>query len=254
MQAERLNIGTGLSWITAGWSGFAANPVVWVVQAILFFIIALLLELIPHVGQLAYSLLAPTLTAGLLYTAREAHAGNPLRVQHLFRGFTEPGRLAPLVILGALFTVIWIVVALLVLGLLTTVMGSVELLGADSDADHLPPAALGGVGILTLGVIATLVIGVFLCLAFATPLVMFRGSRPLQGIRKSTRAVVRNLAPLSVTVLVYVMLGALAMIPFGLGLVIVLPMSIGSLYAGFHDIFPSSTSDQEPGVPAPEDE
>ena len=100
MTAMQVDAGRGWGWIVEGWRLFARAPGVWIVILLIYFGINFVLSLIPLIGGLAYLLLSPVLTAGVLYGADAQARGETLEIGHLFRGFQDQQRMRPLVILG----------------------------------------------------------------------------------------------------------------------------------------------------------
>ena len=70
---------------------------------------------------------------------------------------------------------------------------------------------------------------------------------PIIAIRKSFFACLKNIIPIQIYFIVLIILGVLAIIPYGLGLFIYIPTVFASIYVSYQDIFhpESMLSDKE---------
>jgi len=240
MEPKSMPAAVAVEWIKAGWRGFMASPGVWVVQIILFVIIAVLVQMVPRVGNLLFSLFSPALSAGLLFTAREALNGNPVRIEYLFQGLLDGEKRTPLVLLGALFIFISFLIMLAVIAIMAGTVGLDDLARTVGEPAHdtiamAPPMGAGMVLAMLGGLL--LMAFAFTLMIYAVPAVMFADASPVEAVKLSIRASFKNIWPLTVVGLIYLPLTILAVIPMGLGLLILVPMGFSSLYASYHDIF-----------------
>ena len=208
------------------------NPGLWVVLGAITLIIAVALFLLPVIGKLALSLLMPVFVAGLLYAAREADAGGALDVAHLFQGFREKDRLTPLLALGGIALAGTIVsLALLIRiggGSMLAMMagGQREMMGGESRRRHAPRAAGRAGGAVASGVGADV--------RRAAGHVPRRAGQPGHGQQPARH--LRNIPPLLVSGVFYLFVAVLATIPFLLGWLVLLPVSVGMLYRSYKDL------------------
>ncbi len=220
MGVRSVGVDRATAWIGEGWELFKRAPGIWIALVVIYFVIALVVAgLIPVVGSLAFSLFAPTFTYGWLLGARELQAGHPLKIEHLFAGFKSP-RLGSLVVLGVLSLVIGIALGLVAgFGMAGAVMGSGERGG-------------GLVALVVLLIVLVLIAALF----FATPLVGFSNVTPVEAIKLSFAATVKNWLPLLVWGLLALLLTIVGSIPFGLGLLVVVPVLLASYWCACRDI------------------
>lgn len=213
--------GNAFAWLEQGWAQFVGAPGPWVGMTLITLALVGSLAAIPGLGLPTGGALLPLLVAGALsFCRRQSDAADRRapRVRELFAGLRTAPR--PLLALGALTG----------LGVLLIVHGAVNVLGT-------------GIGVsparLLLALLFTLIALVPLAMAlwFAPALVQFQGLSPLAALRASFRACARNLRPLSVFVGVVSLIGFFAVLPVGLGLLILLPVVAGSLFASYRDIF-----------------
>lgn len=217
-----------MAWISGGWGLFKKAPGMWIAMLVIYFIIAIVANFIPFVGSLALSLFAPVFTIGWLTGVMDVEAGKELTVGHLFAGFRSP-RMGSLVILGLLSLAIGAGFALLAgLGVFGMFMGGGTVVQAESL----------GVGALLLALLV--LVTIFLLAAaflFATPLVGFNGVSPIEAVKLSFTATIKNWLPLLIWSLVALLLTIVGAIPLGLGLLVVFPILGASYYLMYRDVF-----------------
>jgi uncharacterized membrane protein len=222
--------GNGWTWIAEGWELFKRQPGLWIGMTLLIFIMFFALGLLPFVGGLVSTLLWPIFLAGLAIGCRTLDQGGEMELGHLFAGFRD--NVGTLIGIGALVLAATFAVILLVFA----VMG-VGLFGMMGGGD--PEAAMQmGVTILLAGLISlALLLPVMMAAWFAPLLVAFHGFGAWEAIRMSFRACLRNILPFLIYGLALLVLGLLALIPLGLGLLIVWPVAMASVYASYKDIY-----------------
>lgn len=236
MQATRVEAMSGWNWFTEGWRAFSNSPGMWVVLVLIWFILMVVLSVIPLIGGLALALVSPGLVGGMLYAARESLDGREVQVEHLFTGLRDPATRNRLLLLGAItlgFSVLMAVVAAVFIG------GSMTMLDP-MQAGQAPQIGLGGL----LGFLFVLAFSLLLGMAlfFAVPLVMFTDSRPMDALKASFSASIANIPALLVFGLVYLVLAFVAAIPMMLGYLVLLPVTLAAAYQAFVDIFPDSVT------------
>jgi uncharacterized membrane protein len=236
--------GEGVNWIGAGWRLFAKAPLMWVVSMLVLFVLAIVVNLIPIIGSLAWQILSPVFTAGFMVACRALERGGEFEIEHLLAGFKT--NFVNLMIVGFVFLLAWVaifaVVALFVgFGVFMAVMGG-------NPNDVYPAIAASGMSIL-VGVLVMLLLLVPLLMAywFAPALVILHNMAPLGAMKASFSGCLRNLIPFLVYGLVMMLACIVAVIPFGLGMLVWVPVAITSTYAAYRAIF---TEEAAPTVPA----
>lgn len=235
--------GRGVDWWSTAWRLFKAAPVAWILITIVYVAIMMVLSAIPLLGQLAVSLLHPVFLGGILLGCREQDRGGALTVQHLFVGFSE--KLGPLVIVALLYLLGWFVVGCVTLAVAFAALGG-SVLAALAAGDAL---VTGTTLFATMGLSAVLVF--LVALLFAVPLLMafwfapacivFRGDEPFAAMKTSFRACLRNIPPFLIYGLLGILFMIVACIPLFLGLIVLIPVGLATVYTSYKDIF---------GVPA----
>lgn len=251
-ETVRVPVSRGVEWIVDGWRGFTASPGMWIVLAIIWFLITLVLQMLPVVGMLAGFFVAPILAGGLLICAEDVHGGRAPDLERLFRPVTDARTRNPMLILSAIY--LGANVAVIVLGVLLLVAGAGAVMVRHHggvfpmDPAQVDPGVLftmGGFALMVGLVLFALFLVILILFYFAIPLVTFGRLDPGAAIATGTRALLRNWAPLTVLGLLYLPLSVLASLPLMLGWLILLPMTFCIWYATYRDVFPSPSGDDE---------
>lgn len=246
LPGRALAAGRGWHWIPAGWALFTRAPLMWVVTIVLLLVVALVMGLVPIIGNIAFQLLTPVFAAGLVHACRALETGGDFEIDTLLTGFRE--RFVPLVTLGAIFTVAGLVIILLMAGIMGfSVLGAVMSQAGTEEA--LATLAGSMMGIL-LGALVGLALAVPLMAAwwFAPALVAMHGLAPVDAMKASFFGCLRNIVPFLLYSIVMTVLAVVAMIPFGLGFLVWLPVAITSTYVSYREIY---TAERPAAAPKP---
>lgn len=234
MQTRSVGFGRGAEWFGEGWRIFRANPGLWIVGVITLVVIAVLLSLVPILGQLALDLVLPALFAGLFHVAHELAQGRKASFEQLFIGLSDHKLRTPLLILGAVLVgvqLLFVVVGLIFLG------GSMGMAGMSQVASPEMMVGMGAGMLAMMLVFALLAMLASLAFFYAIPLVTFDGVAPIDAIKSSLSACLANVPALLLFGIIYLVLAFIAMIPFGLGLLVLIPVAFGAAYASYRDVY-----------------
>ena len=231
--AARVNevpAGRGAGWLRDAFDLFRRSPAIWIGLCAGW--IALwfaMMVLVPFVGPVLANLLQPVFFGGFAVAAWKQSAGEPVTMGDLFAGFRRNVR--SLINIGFVMMLAQLSSAFLMrsLGLPSwpeneefDVVAYVEML-----RPHLWVLATG-FGLLTLASGA---------LWFAPQLIVFHGMSTSHAIRWSVYAALSNFGAMVVYGAVLVLALMAAWLPFGLGLLVMVPVMVISTYTGYRDVF-----------------
>jgi hypothetical protein len=235
-QPQPRNVGPerGLGWWTAAWTLFTRSALLWIALGLILFVGLAVVGMVPMLGAVAISLLLPVFAGSWMLAARKVHGGEPLEVADLFLAF-QGERLAPLLVLGAL-----LLAAMIVVGLVAGLLGAgavfgMAMGGARSSAGGMMAAM--GAGFAALTVVMVLGTVVTMALWFAPALVVFRNMAPVEALKLSAAAVLKNWLPFLVFGAIYIVASIVASILFGLGWILLLPVSLLTVFVSYRDVF-----------------
>ena len=222
--------GNAFDWLRQGWALFAANPGLWIGLTIVLLVIVLGVQIVPLVGTLAAHLLMPVLGAGLLLVCRKIDEGESVQIDDLFAGFKQNA--GPLVMVGVLY-----MLAMFAIVVIVVVVGGGSVAGGLLSAQ---PAGLGVIfGGLMLSLLLSLALSVPVVMAvwFAPALVFFNNMQPVEALKASFEACMKNVLAFLVYGLIVLVLAFFAALPVGLGFLVLIPVLAGSVYAAYRDVF-----------------
>jgi hypothetical protein len=237
MQVTQVDAKQGWLWIVHGFALFRRVPLGWIILCTTLLLIAATLSLIPMAGQFIFTLLSPVFLAGLMIGCRSLEQGGGLEFSHLFAGFRS--NTASLITIGG----IYLVGQVLILGVFMLVGGDV-LMGLLLEGKRVDENELKSVSgdMLTASLVAlTLSIPLMMAAWFAPLLVIFKDMPPLEAMRLSFVACLKNIIAFQIYAVILVVLTVIATMPYGLGLFILVPTLFTSIYVSFRDIFVDTT-------------
>lgn len=227
---QSVDAGQGLAWISEGWRLFSASKGAWIGILIVYIVLLLVSSFIPF----ASNVLNPILLGGIMLGCRALDQGEEMGVGHLFAGFSK--NVGSLVLLGVLMLVFILVVAVIA-GVLT-IGGAAGIALASGKGD---PSVIAGAGAeaIILFVLVLLALGLPIMMAtwFAPALIVLHDVPVLQAMLLSFKGALRNIIPFLLYGIAMLVLMLIAMIPLGLGLLVLGPVMFASIYASYKDIF-----------------
>jgi len=222
--------GRGAAWISEGFGLFRQAPGLWILLLVLWIAGMIVVSMVPLVGGLAANLCSAIVLGGLLLGAREQTEGRPLQLDTLWAGF-KPPHMQPLLMLGVAYLLIGLAIALLAMALVFVLVGSAALSGPIEDFQF-------GVGAAVACVLLVLLIAAAALATWLAPaLVVFRQAGVVEALKLSFGAGIANLGALTVYGLLAIGIVLLAMIPFGLGMLVAMPVFMASSYCCYRDLF-----------------
>jgi uncharacterized membrane protein len=233
-QPRAVDGGRGVAWWTDAWALFMKNAVIWVVLGLVLILILFVLAIIPLVGQLASALLMPVFGGSWMMAAKKLEDGGTLEVGDLFSAFKSE-RMTPLMVVGALFLVAMVIIVG-IMGVLGF-GGAVGMMAGGMMGSSKGFAAGMGVSLFAMLVGLVLFMLVTMALWFAPPLVAMRGVAPMDAMRLSFAASMKNVVPFLLWGIIYIIASIIASIPFGLGWLVLAPVLLLTVYTSYKDVF-----------------
>ena len=229
-EARAVGAGRGWDWIVEAFALFRLQPGMWILMVVVLGVLFVLMSMIPVLGSLASALLLPIFGAGLMLGCRALDREGTLEMSHLFAGFKE--KTGNLVMIGVFNLVGWAVMAIAVIA----VVGGGVFMGAMRGGSI--GAGMSIVSVLIAGLlVAALSVPLYMATWFAPALVVLHGVAPVDALKASFFACLRNWIPFTVYSVVLLVLGLLAAIPLGLGYLALLPVLAASIYTAYRDLF-----------------
>ncbi|HEX5276620.1 MAG TPA: BPSS1780 family membrane protein [Fluviicoccus sp.] len=236
--AHVLNAGHGTTWISNGWQLFKDAPLMWGCAMLLYAGVSFILNLIPILGSIAGMLLAPSLSVGILAFGR-AHARDGVTdLGLMFSGF-KGEKLGQLMIMALLYVAAIVVTVIVMIIMLAIGLGGMSAI-SQLEAGNFSGLLGGSGGLMMLVLLLFFLTAVFLIVGaywFAPGLIFFANLSPVDALKESLMACLRNWLPLTVYSLVAMVIFLVGAIPFGLGLLVVFPVMMASLYPMFEDLY-----------------
>jgi uncharacterized membrane protein len=227
--------GRGLDWITEGWALFLRAPGPWIALALLVFVISMICTVVPVLGNLLSPFVSAVLSAGALLAARKLQTGGTLQVADVFAIFSHPALKSVLIVAGIYVGLI--LVAVMVFAGITIGAGGMAMLAGAMAGDA---SATAG-GLLGLAFAALVFLALMAPITamywFAIPAVLFHGTEPWAAMKQSLSACLANLMSLLVYGVLVLIAFSIGMIPFMLGLLVVVPVLFASWLISYQDIF-----------------
>jgi hypothetical protein len=234
-EGRAVDAGRGWEWIAEGFELFKKKPGTWILILIVLIACTIMIGLVPIIGSLANILLMQVFVGGVMLGCRALDSGESFEVGCVFAGFKQ--NTGDLVVLGVLALVGWIVAfipAILIMG-----GGAfMSMMGGGGPAAHV--GALGLSFMLAILVALALALPVYMAMWFAPSLVVFNNLKPVDAMKASFFACLRNIVPFLLYGIILTVLCVVAAIPLGLGFLVLGPVAIASIYAGYRDIFVAS--------------
>lgn len=220
----------GALWLAESFRMFRARPLQWMGLTAGWLSITFALILVPFLGGVIANFLQPAFFASFAIAGYKQSAGEAISTGELFSGFRRHMRSQ--VNLGAvlLLSEIAIFALMAALGLPMANEGDQPFTMAEY-----VEALQGKEWILALGFLVTVIVKG--ALWFAPPLIAFHGMPTLHAVRWSVYAALANLGPMMVYGAVLLGLFFLGLVPWALGLIVVLPLMAISTFVGYREVF-----------------
>ena len=232
------------AWLTAGWRDLMANPQIgffyggaltlggWMLGLLLLWAKSAWAILPVSAG---FFMVAPILAAGLYEASRLREQGQPVTFGACLSGFTRNGgQLAFMGIVLVVLHLFWVRVAALIFMLMFGINFAPSL-------ESLPMAMLRSDMLLPFLIVGTgagavLAAAAFAISAVSIPMIVDRDITAMEAITVSIRAVLANPGAMAFWAGLIVVFTAFAMVPFFLGLALVIPLVGHATWHAYRDL------------------
>ena len=234
---QRLAPSAGWRWIVKAFALMRRKPLSWLVLNLMLVAIGAGLSQFA-VGIYGLYLLTPIFLGGMMTAAADIEAGRNVELGSLLRGFRYNS--VNLVTVGG----VYLMGQLLISGVMLSVGGPEFQQIAQAGVEGMDPALVTPevASRILVALLAgmTLFLPLGMAMWFAPALVIFDNQPGWRAMWLSLRASLTNVLPLLVYTLASSTLLLLALMPFGLGLVLWVPLMTLTLFTSYRDIFPSA--------------
>lgn len=240
MEIKKFTAARGWTWIKQGYQLIMVSPILAIATALIGALAIFLVLLVPLIGPLLAVILMPIMLAGYMRVCRSLEEHEEIELTHLLAGFKK--HTPALVSLGA-FLMMGMLLASAVMVFvggdqLTTLMEEVR--ATDNPQVLMEAINTAGSGVaLAILLGFTLVLMLIVAWQYAPMLVFFSGVPPFMALRDSFVGTMRNIVPYTVySLLMQLVALLLGFFPFGIGMILLLPIGLTSLYVSYRNIFP----------------
>ena len=229
---RHVGINRGVEWIGSGFNLFMKKPAELIIAGLILFVVSLILNFVPIIGS-GLATMAGVVAAGVFMRACQAieEGNDPIAAGKVAAAAT------PLYILGLIAAGLGVAIALL---------GWVFISMAIAAAFFSPFAAVGMAGLT--GILMMLIsIPLIMALWLAPGLVIMKGTQPLDAVRLSFVASMKNFLPFMIFYILAAIASFIGAMLLGLGLIFVYPVLLCAAYVAYKDIFGTVTSGEAVG-------
>lgn len=228
--SRSVDAGAAFEWLRQGFAIFLVNGGYWVTVALILIVGMLALAAAWLPGLMLLYLLAPVVAGGVLEACRKASSDGAFAIQDIGAGFRH--NTSNLLVLGAIF-----------MGASLAIKAVVVILFGGSIAGGMMMPGAAGIGVLLGGSLlallfsSLLLVPLSMAMWFAPALVFFNNMTPVEALKASFNACLKNILPFLIYGLVVFVLMFFAALPAGLGFLVLIPVLSGSVYVSYRDIF-----------------
>ena len=233
---RRITSERGFGWVSDGWKLFTQAPGEWLLITLVALGVVVSTGMVPLLGSLASPFVSVLVAGGFLRVAHAQQNGTRPAVGAIFDILSDP-RVKPLLITTLLYVALCFAAMLLVGMVFGLGGGAMALIGGALGGEDAAGAGFGGAALLGVLVLLLLITPVLAMYWFAVPLVLFREIEPWEAMKTSLAAVLANMLPMLVYGVATALLGMLALIPLGLGMLVFVPVLLISWLLSYQEMF-----------------
>ena len=229
LESRQVPAGQAWAWVVSGFQLFKANPVMWIVILLIYLAIIIPISLVPVLGSIASTLLAPVFAAGMMWGCKALVNKQDLEINHLFEGFKK--NTPQLIAVGGIYLLSLLVIMVMVV--LSLNKEVVELLMKGKELSPEQASAM----MLPILFAMLFIVPILMAYWYAPVLIGLHSLKAVEAMKLSFNACLKNMLPFLLYGLIFTVLLVVAIIPFGLGLIVAIPVMMTSLYTSYVDVF-----------------
>jgi uncharacterized membrane protein len=196
---------------------------------LIYLAIIIPISLIPVIGSVVSTLIAPVFAAGMMWGCKALVLKQDLEINHLFEGFKK--NTAQLISVGGIYMLsLLVIMVMLVMSLNKEV---VELLMKGQEVSPEQASAM----MLPILLAMLFIVPILMAYWYAPVLIGLHNLTAVEAMKLSFIACLKNMLPFLLYGLIFTVILVVAIIPFGLGLIVAIPVMMTSLYTSYVDVF-----------------
>ncbi|TNC98891.1 MAG: hypothetical protein FD121_543 [Gallionellaceae bacterium] len=240
MEIKKFNAARGWTWFKQGYQLIMISPILAIATALIGALAVFLAMMVPLIGPLLAIILMPIMLTGYMRVCRALEEHEEVELTHLLAGFKK--NTPALVSLGAFLMMGMLLASAVMVFIggdqLTTLMEEVR--ATDNPQVLMDAINTAGSGVALAVLLGfTLVLMLIVAWQYAPMLVFFSDVPPFIALRDSFVGTLRNIVPYTVYSLIMQLVALLlGIMPYGIGMILLLPLGLTSLYVSYRNIFP----------------
>ena len=215
----------------------------WIGVIIIYFIVSLIIStilgFIPLIGPIISPFITTVLAAGVVAIAHQQYETQRIDVDTLFFGFYNKRYLSLMGAYGISFLILLAGIIIAILVSSAAMMDIIYAINSDYPDEIIADMMVDNASGFTLFFVIIAIFGALSTAAywFVPALVLVNGYKAFPAVKASLAAVKINLSGGFFFFILLFFILAISLIPFGLGLLITIPLSYTAMYGSYRDIF-----------------
>ena len=249
IESQKVPASHGLLWIKHGIRLIMRSPLQAVSLAMIFILGLVLVRQVPG-GVMMFMLFMPVLMAGYMRVCRALEYSEAVSPRYIIAGFEK--QTGQLVLVGGM-----LLLGMVVISMVTVLLGG-DTLSAIMTEFQKSQDSRALVAALTApdsGMLPSMLVGLLLffvltlILQYTPMLIFFEGLDFTSAAKLSMRGSLQNIIPLTVySMLMQLFAFLLSALPFNLGVLVLLPVGLTSMYVSYRDIFSETQNPENAAV------
>ncbi len=233
----------GVRWLGLGWDLIKERFWMWIGVIIIYFIVSLIIStilgFIPLIGPIISPFITTVLAAGVVAIAHQQYETQRIDVDTLFFGFYNKRYLSLMGAYGISFLILLAGIIIAILVSSAAMMDIIYAINSDYPDEIIADMMVDNASGFTLFFVIIAIFGALSTAAywFVPALVLVNGYKAFPAVKASLAAVKINLSGGFFFFILLFFILAISLIPFGLGLLITIPLSYTAMYGSYRDIF-----------------